>query len=38
MNNYTPPFTITPKVLDIVSEISAEVAKLEILEPKVITP
>ena len=31
MNNYTPPFTITPKILDLVSEISAKVAKLEII-------
>ena len=37
MNNYEPPFTITPKILNFVSEISAEVAKLEILEPKIIT-
>ena len=36
--SYEPPFTITPKILDLVSEISAEVAKLEILEPQIITP
>ena len=35
---YQPPFSITSKVLNLVSEISAEVAKLEILEPKVMTP
>ncbi len=31
MNNYEPPFTITPKILNLVSEISTEVAKFEIL-------
>ena len=36
--NYIPPFTITPKILDLVSEISAIVAKLEILAPTVISP
>lgn len=35
---YQPPFTITAKILNLVSEISAEVAKLEMLEPKIITP
>ncbi len=36
--SYQPPFSITPKVLDLVSDISAEIAKLEMLEPKIITP
>lgn len=35
---YQPPFVITSKILSLVSEISAEVARLEILEPKIITP
>jgi len=36
--HYQPPYTITPKIVNLVSEISAEVAKLEILAPKVMTP
>jgi len=38
MNNYTPPFTITPKILNLVSSITEIVTKLEILEPKSISP
>lgn len=35
---YQPPFTITSKILNLVSKISTEVAKLEILGSKIITP
>ncbi len=38
MSPYTPPFTITPKMLDLVSEITEYVTKLELLEPGVISP
>lgn len=38
MNIYRPPFTITPKILDLVSQISEAVTKLEFLEPRNITP
>lgn len=38
MNTYQPPFTITPKILDLVSQISEAVTKLEFLEPQNITP
>ena len=37
-NHYQPPFAITSKILNLVSEISAEITMLEILEPKIITP
>jgi Fic family protein len=36
--NYTPPFTITAKILDQVSLISEIVGKLEVLAPTAITP
>lgn len=36
--NYKPPFTITPKILDLVSRISEAVGKLEVLAPSSITP
>ena len=38
MSTYQPPFTITPKILDLVSQISESVTKLEFLEPKNVTP
>lgn len=38
MSHYEPPFTITPKVLDFVSKITESVTKLELLEPKSISP
>lgn len=38
MNLYKPPFTITPKILNLVSEITEVVTKLEFLEPKSISP
>ena len=38
MSQYNPPFTISPKVLDLVSKITEYVTKLEMLEPKVISP
>ncbi len=38
MSQYEPPFTITPKVLDLVSQITESVTRLEILEPKSISP
>ena len=37
-NAYEPPFTITPKIVDLVSRISEEVVRLEMQEPKIITP
>lgn len=36
--SYTPPFNITPKVLDLVSLISEIIGKLEVLAPIAITP
>jgi Fic family protein len=36
--SYTPPFTITSKILDTVSKISEIVGKLEILSPTAISP
>jgi len=36
--NYTPPFAITPKILDLVSQISEIIGKLEILAPTAISP
>lgn len=38
MSNYEPPFTITPKVLDLVSKITESVTKLELFEQKSISP
>lgn len=38
MNLYKPPFTITPKILNLVSEITEVVTKLEFLVPKSISP
>ena len=35
---YTPPFTITPTILDLVSQISEAIGKLELLAPTAITP
>ena len=35
---YEPPFTITPKILDLVSKITEFATKLEMLEPKSISP
>ena len=36
--DYTPPFTITPKILDLVSKITEVVTKLEMIEAKSISP
>lgn len=36
--SYEPPFTITPKILDLVSKITESVTRLELLEPKSISP
>ena len=36
--SYTPPFNITPKILDLVSLISETLGKLEVLAPTAITP
>ena len=36
--SYTPPFTITPKILDLVSQISEAIGKLEILAPTAMSP
>lgn len=36
--SYTPPFTITPKILNLVSNISENIGKLEVLAPTSITP
>ena len=36
--SYTPPFTITPKILNLVSLISENIGKLEVLAPTSITP
>jgi len=36
--SYTPPFTITPTILDLVSQISEAIGKLELLAPTAITP
>jgi len=36
--NYTPPFNITPRILDLVSLISEIIGKLEVLEPIAMTP
>ena len=36
--SYAPPFTITPKILDLVSQISETVGKLEVLAPTAISP
>jgi len=36
--NYTPPFTITPTILNLVSNISEAIGKLELLAPTAITP
>ena len=36
--SYTPPYTITPKILDLVSHISETVGKLEVLAPTAISP
>ena len=38
MSQYKPPFTITPKILDLVSKITEYVTKLEMLETKTISP
>mgnify|MGYP002631380501 CR=1 FL=1 len=38
MSQYEPPFTITPKILDLVSQITESVTRLELLEPKSISP
>jgi Fic family protein len=38
MSNYKPPFSITPKVLDLVSKITESVTRLEILSPQSISP
>ncbi len=38
MSEYTPPFTITNKILNLVSQITECITKLEILEPKSISP
>ncbi len=36
--SYTPPFTITSKILDLASQISEVIGKLEILAPTAISP
>jgi len=36
--SYTPPFKITPKILDLVSLISEIIGKLEVLAPTAMTP
>ncbi len=36
--SYTPPFTISPSILDLVSQISEAVGKLEVLAPTAMTP
>jgi len=36
--SYAPPFTITPKILDLVSQISEAIGKLEILAPTAMSP
>ena len=36
--SYTPPFTITPTIIDLVSQISETIGKLELLAPTAITP
>jgi len=36
--SYTPPFTITPTILDLVGEIGEAVGKLELLAPTAMTP
>ena len=36
--SYSPPFNITPKILDLVSLISETIGKLEVLEPTAMTP
>lgn len=36
--SYTPPFNITPRILDLVSLISEIIGKLEVLAPTAITP
>ena len=38
MSQYNPPFTITSKILDLVIRITEYVTKLEMLEPKIISP
>ena len=38
MSQYEPPFTITPKIVDLVSRITEYVTKLEMLEGKTISP
>jgi len=38
MNSYEPPFTITPKILNLVSEITEVVTKLQIQELKTVSP
>ena len=38
MKTYTPPFTITEKILSYVSKISEYITKLEMIEPKSIAP
>ena len=38
MIQYKPPFTITPKILDLVSKITEYATKLEMLEPQTVSP
>jgi len=38
INGYTPPYKITSKILNLVSSISEVIGKLEVLEPKAISP
>ena len=36
--SYTPPYTISNVILDLVGKISGIIAKYEVLEPKIVTP
>ena len=36
--SYTPPYTISNVILDLVGKISGLIAKYEVLEPKIVTP
>jgi len=38
MNQYQPPFNITPKILDLVSEITESVTRLDLLAPQSLSP
>ena len=38
LSNYTPPFTITSKIVNLISQISKELTKLEFSTPQTVTP